>query len=252
MEHTLPRIKRPHTPNQNLLLATLPAADYERLLPHLELVQMPLGWLLYESGGTQDYVYFPTTSIVSLLYVVSDRSSVEIAVAGNEGVVGTAFFTGGVTTPSRTVVQSAGFGYRVKARLLKWEFERGGPLQYLLLRYTQTLVAQMAQTAMCNRHHSVDQQLCRWLLLRLDRLPSNELTMNQDLIANLLGVRRETVTEAAGRLQVAGVINYSCGKITVLDCSKLQARVCECYAVVKRESDRLLSLDVIPNFSNIH
>ena len=229
------------TPKQNHLLAALPAADYERLLPHLELVPLPLGWALYESGSEQGYEYFPTTSIVSLLYEMADGSSAEIAVVGHEGVVGIAPFMGGETTPSRAVVRSAGFGYRIKATVLKGEFERGGPLQHLLLRYTQALITQMAQIAACNRHHSVEQQLGRWLLLSLDRLPSNELTMTQELIANMLGVRREGVTEKAGKLQAAGVIKCGRGKITVLDRSKLEARVCECYAVVKRESDRLLS-----------
>jgi len=230
-----------HTPRQNHLLNALPAADYERLLPELELVPLPLGLAVYESCSQQGYVYFPSTSIVSLLYVMQDGSSAEIAVVGNEGVVGIALFMGGETTPSRAVVQSAGYAYRLKASLLKKEFERGGPLQYLLLRYTQALITQMAQTAVCNRHHSVEQQLCRWLLLSLDRLPSNELSMTQELIANMLGVRREGVTEAAGKLQAAGLIQYSRGKITVLDRPKLEARVCECYAVVKQESDRLFS-----------
>ena len=229
------------TPKENHLLAALPAADYERLLPNLERVPVELGWALYESESHQGYVYFPTTSIVSLLYVMHDGSSAEIAIVGNEGVVGISLFMGGETTPSRAVVQSAGYAFRLKGGILKAEFERGGPLQYLLLRYTQALITQMAQTAVCNRHHSVEQQLCRWLLLSLDRLPSNELAMTQELIANMLGVRREGVTEAAGKLQAAGLIQYSRGKITVLDRSKLEARVCECYAVVKRESDRLLS-----------
>lgn len=231
----------PHTPKQNHLLAALPEADYARMAPHLELFPLTLGAALYESGSQQQYVYFPTASIVSLLYVMQDGSSAEIAVVGNEGVVGIALFMGGETTPSRAVVQSAGYAYRLRASLLKKEFERGGPLQYLLLRYTQALITQMAQTAVCNRHHSVEQQLCRWLLLSLDRLPTNELTMTQELIANMLGVRREGVTEAAGRLQAAGLIQYSRGKIVVLDRPKLEARVCECYAVVKRESDRLLA-----------
>ena len=231
----------PHTPKQNHLLAALPAQDYERMVPHLELVPLALGTALYESGSQQQYVFFPTASIVSLLYVMQDGSSAEIAVVGNEGVVGIALFMGGETTPSRAVVQSGGYAYRLRASLLKKEFERGGPLQYLLLRYTQALITQMAQTAVCNRHHSVEQQLCRWLLLSLDRLPSNELTMTQELIANMLGVRREGVTEAAGRLQSAGLIQYSRGKIVVLDRPKLEARVCECYAVVKRESDRLFA-----------
>jgi CRP-like cAMP-binding protein len=230
-----------HTPKQSHLLNALPPADYERLLPDLELVPLPLGSAVYESGKEQEYVYFPSASIVSLLYVMEDGSSAEIAVVGNEGVVGIALFMGGETTPSRAVVQSAGHAYRLKASLLKKEFERGGALQFLLLRYTQALITQMAQTAVCNRHHSVEQQLCRWLLLSLDRLPSNELTMTQELIANMLGVRREGVTEAAGKLQAAGIIEYSRGKITVQDRPKLEARVCECYAVVKRETDRLLS-----------
>jgi CRP-like cAMP-binding protein len=231
----------PHTPKQNHLLAALPAADYERLLPDLEQVALGLGWALCESGSQQEYVYFPTTSIVSLLNVMNDSSSAEIAVVGNDGVVGIALFMGGESTPSRAVVQSAGYAYRLKGSLLKGEFERGGRLQYLLLRYTQALITQMAQTAVCNRHHAVEQQLCRWLLLSLDRLPSNELIMTQTLIANMLGVRREGVTEAAGKLQAAGLIHYRRGHITVLDRPKLEARVCECYAVVKQESDRLLS-----------
>ena len=231
----------PHAPTQNHLLAALPAALYERLLPHLEQAPLELGWALYESGGQQGSVYFPTTSIVSLLYVMQDGASAEIAVVGNEGMVGIALFMGGESTPSRAVVQSAGYGYRLAGSLLKDEFERGGPLQYLLLRYTQALFTQMAQTAVCNRHHALEQQLCRWLLLSLDRLPSNELVMTQKLIANMLGVRREGVTEAAGKLQADGVIHYSRGKIAVLNRPKLEARVCECYAVVKRETDRLLS-----------
>jgi len=228
-------------PRQNHLLAALPAADYERLLPALELVTLPLGMVLYESGGALGYVYFPTDSIVSLLYVMQDGASAEIAVTGYEGLVGIALFMGGETTPSRAVVQSAGSGYRLKAAFLKNEFDNGGPLQHLALRYTQALITQMAQTAVCNRHHSVEQQLCRWLLLSLDRLPSNELTMTQELIANMLGVRREGVTEAAGRLQKAGLIEYSRGHIVVTDRAKLEARVCECYAVVKKEYDRLLT-----------
>jgi CRP-like cAMP-binding protein len=229
-----------HTPKQNRLLATLPAPDYERLLPDLELVPLPLGWSIYEAGGKLGYVYFPTSAIISLLYVMEDGSSAEIAVAGNEGLVGIALFMGGETTPSRAVVQSAGYGYRLKAMVLKKEFDQGGMLQQLALRYTQALITQMAQTAVCNRHHSVEQQLCRWLLLSLDRLPSNELKMTQELIANMLGVRREGVTEAAGKLQKAGLIHYSRGHITVLDRPKLEKRVCECYAVVKKEMDRLL------------
>ena len=229
-----------HHPRQNHLLAALPEVDYERLLPQLEPVAFPLGWALYESGSEQDYVFFPTDSIVSLLYVMQDGSSAEIAVAGNEGVVGISLFMGGETTPSRAVVQSAGHGYRLRASVLKAEFAHGGELQHMLLRYTQALITQMAQTAVCNRHHTVEQQLCRWLLLSLDRLPTNQLSMTQELIANMLGVRREGVTEAAGKLQAEGLIHYSRGKITVLDRPKLEARVCECYAVVKRESDRLL------------
>jgi CRP-like cAMP-binding protein len=228
------------TPSQNRLLAALPAADFARLQPHLELVPLPLGWAVYEADGTQGYVYFPIDSIVSLLYVMEDGSSAEIAVSGNEGLVGISLFMGGETTPSRAVVQSAGHGYRLSAAVLKREFERGGELQHLLLRYTQALITQMAQTAVCNRHHALEQQLCRWLLLSLDRLPANELVMTQELIANMLGVRREGVTEAAGNLQKARLINYSRGHITVLDRPKLEARVCECYAVVKREYDRLI------------
>ena len=241
----MPMVKNPssserQSPLQNRLLAALPAADYERLLPHLELVPLPLAWAVYESGDAQRYVFFPTTSIVSLLYVMEDGSSAEIAVVGNEGVVGLALFMGGESTPSRAVVQSAGYGYRLRASVLKTEFGGGGELQHLLLRYTQALITQMAQTAVCNRHHAVEQQLCRWLLLSLDRLPSNQLTMTQELIANMLGVRREGVTEAAGKLQAAGLIHYSRGRITVLDRPKLEARVCECYTVVKREYARLL------------
>ena len=230
----------PHTPKQNHLLDALPESDYARLASHLELIPMPLGSVLYESGDQLRYVYFPTTSIVSLLYVLEDGASAEIAIVGNEGVLGISLFMGGDTTPSRAVVQSAGHGFRLKAELLKNEFGRFGPTMHLLLRYTQALITQMAQTAVCNRHHSVDQQLCRWLLLSLDRLDSNELTMTQELIANMLGVRREGVTEAAGKLQDAGLIRYSRGRITVLDRPGLQARSCECYQVVKKEFDRLL------------
>ena len=229
-----------HTPTQNDLLAALPAADYQRLLPDLELVPLPLGMIVYESGGKLDYVYFPTDCIVSLLYVLRDGASAEIAVVGHDGLVGIALFMGGESTPSRAVVQSAGSAYRLASKILKAEFEHNAPLQHLLLRYTQALITQMAQTAVCNRHHSVEQQLCRWLLLSLDRLPWNELSMTQELIANMLGVRREGVTEAAGRLQAHGLIHYSRGHIKVLDRPKLEERVCECYAVVKRESDRLL------------
>lgn len=229
-----------NTPRQNHLLNALPAEDYNRLLPHLELVSMPLGNVLYESGNELRHVYFPTTAIVSLLYVMLDGASTEIAVVGNEGIIGVALFMGGETMPNRAVVQSAGQAYRLKGQLLKQEFNRSGKLQHLLLRYTQALLTQMAQTAVCNRHHSLDQQLCRWLLLSLDRLPSNELAMTQELIANMLGVRREGVTEAAGKLQKAGLISYHRGHITVLDRPGLESRTCECYAVVKQEYDRLL------------
>jgi CRP-like cAMP-binding protein len=228
-------------PRVNRLLGALPDTDYAQVLPHLESSSMELGRAIYESGSRQGYVYFPTTAIVSLLYVMEDGSSAEIAVVGNEGVVGISLFMGGESTPSRAVVQSAGHGYRLRANALINVFSQGGELQHALLRYTQALITQMAQTAVCNRHHSVEQQLCRWLLLSLDRLPSNELTMTQELIANMLGVRREGVTEAAGHLQAAGLIHYSRGKITVIDRPKLEARVCECYAVVKREYERLLS-----------
>src|SRR3990167_7262985 len=220
----------PHTPKQNHLLAALPAEDYARLLPNLELIAMPLGWAVYESGGHMAYLYFPTTSIVSLLYVMESGASAEIAITGNEGLVGISLFMGGESTPSRAVVQSAGEGYRLKASVLKKEFALGGRLQYLALRYTQALITQMAQTAVCNRHHALEQQLCRWLLLSLDRLAGNELRMTQELIANMLGVRREGVTEAAGKLQAEGLIHYSRGRITALDRPKLEARACECYA----------------------
>jgi CRP-like cAMP-binding protein len=229
-----------HSPHQNHLLEALPVSDYERLAPHLELIPMGLGDVLYEPGVRLRYVYFPTTSIVSLLYVMEDGASAEIAIVGNEGILGISLFMGGETTPSRAVVQSAGYGFRLKAQLLKDEFHRFGPMLHLLLRYTQALITQMAQTAVCNRHHSVDQQLCRWLLLSLDRLASNELSMTQELIANMLGVRREGVTEAAGKLQDAGLIRYRRGRITVLDRPGLEARSCECYQVVKTELDRLL------------
>ncbi len=233
-----------HTPKQNHLLAALPAGDYERLLPQLELFPLRLGWAVYEAGAHPGYVYFPTTAIVSLLYVLENGSSAEIAITGNDGLVGIALFMGGESTPSRAVVQSAGYGYRLGAASLKSEFRRGGELQHLALRYTQALITQMAQTAVCNRHHSVEQQLCRWLLLSLDRLPSNEIVMTQELIANMLGVRREGITEAAGKLQQDGVIRYSRGRITVLDRPKLESRVCECYAVVRRETERLLPANI--------
>jgi CRP-like cAMP-binding protein len=229
-----------HSPTENRLLAALPAVEFKRLRLHLELVPLLLGDVIYEAGRELDYVYFPSDSIVSLLYVMEDGASAEIAVVGHEGLVGIAVFMGGETTPSRAVVQSAGYAFRLKALMLKQEFNRSAPVQHLLLRYTQALITQMAQTAVCNRHHSVDQQLCRWLLLSLDRLPSNELTMTQELIANMLGVRREGVTEAAGKLQSAGLIHYSRGRISVLDRPGMEARACECYAVVKKEFDRLL------------
>lgn len=228
------------SPKQNHLLAALPDEDFARLLPDLELISMPLGWSVYESGGPLRYAYFPTTSIVSLLYVMKNGASAEIAIAGNEGLVGIALFMGGDTTTTCAVVQSAGEGFRLKASVVKREFALGGVLQQLALRYTQALITQTAQTAVCNRHHSVDQQLCRWLLLSMDRLPGNELMMTQELIANMLGVRREGVTAAAGNLQSAGLIHYSRGRITILDRKKLEARACECYGVVKREFDRLL------------
>lgn len=236
----------PHDPRQNHLLAVLPAEDCARMFQHLELVSMPLGHVLYESGNELRHVYFPTTSIVSLLYVMEDGASAEIAVVGNEGIIGVALFMGGETMPNRAVVQSAGHAYRLKGQLLKQEFSRSGELQHLLLRYTQALLTQMAQTAVCNRHHSLDQQLCRWLLLSLDRLPSNELSMTQELIADMLGVRREGVTEAAGNLSRAGLIEYRRGHISVLDRAGLEARACECYAVVKKEFDRLLPGLILP------
>jgi len=227
-------------PRQNHLLAALSADEFARISSNLEWVPLPLGEAVCEPGMKMHYVYFPITSIVSLLYVMEDGASAEIAVVGNEGLVGVSLFMGGETTTSRAVVQSAGHAFRMKGALLKAEFFRAGPMQRLLLRYTQALLTQMAQTAVCNRHHSVDQQLCRWLLLSLDRLPSNELIMTQELIANMLGVRREGVTEAAGKLQQAGLIEYRRGHITVLDRAGLETRVCECYAVVKKEFDRLL------------
>ena len=243
----------PHSPKQNHLLAALPLGEFERISPYLELTPLKLGEVLYESGGHLRHVYFPTDSIVSLLYVMEDGASAEIAVVGNEGILGISLFMGGETTPSRAVVQSQGFGYRLPAERLKQEFNRAGPMMHLLLRYTQALITQMSQTAVCNRHHSVDQQLCRWLLLSLDRLSSNELTMTQELIANMLGVRREGVTEAAGKLRDAGIIQYSRGHINVLDRSKLEENVCECYAVVRKEFERLLS-DIPPGraFSSLN
>jgi CRP-like cAMP-binding protein len=230
-----------HDPNQNHLLAALLNAEFDRLAPHLELVPLLLGDVLYESGGKLQHVYFPTTAIISLHYVLENGGSSESAGVGNEGVLGISIFMGGGTTPSRAVVQTGGHAYRLKAHVLMEEFNRAGPVLRLLLRYTQALMTQMSQTAVCNRHHSVEQQLCRWLLLTLDRLPGSELTMTQELIANMLGVRREGVTEAAGRLQTAGYIRYRRGHITVLDRIGLEAAVCECYAVVRKEVLRLLS-----------
>jgi CRP-like cAMP-binding protein len=229
-----------HSPRENHLLDALPKVDFERVSSHLELVTLNLGDVLYESGIELRYVYFPTNAIVSLLYVMEDGASAEIAVVGREGMLGVSLFMGGDTTPSRAVVQSAGFAYRLRAEALKVEFERFGATMRLLLNYTQALITQMAQTAVCNRHHTVDQQLCRWLLLSLDRLESNEITMTQELIANMLGVRREGVNEAAAKLQQVGLIRYSRGHITVLDRKGLEARSCECYKVVKAEFDRLL------------
>jgi CRP-like cAMP-binding protein len=230
-----------HTPRENHILDALAAEERERLFPHLTLIEMPLGMVLYESGDELHHIYFPTDSIVSLLYVMKDGASAEIAVVGNEGAIGVALFMGGETTPSRAIVQSAGFGYRLTGQRLKEEFNRHGNLLYVLLRYTQSLITQMSQTAVCNRHHTVDQQLCRWLLLSLDRLSGDRLNMTQELIADMLGVRREGVTTAAGKLQALGVIRYSRGHITVLDRPKLEKLACECYAVVKKETDRLQS-----------
>jgi CRP-like cAMP-binding protein len=231
----------PHSPNQNHLLAALPAEEFERLAPHLELVPMLLGETLYDPGGQLKHGYFPTTAIVSLLYTMESGASAEIAGVGNEGILGISLFMGGDTTPSSAVVQTAGHGYRLPGKLLKEEFSRAGLMQRLLLRYTQALLTQMCQTAACNRHHSIEQQLCRWLLLTLDRLPTNELVMTQELIASALGVRREGITEAAGNLQRAGIIRYRRGHISVLERAGLEAGACECYAVVKKELGRLLS-----------
>jgi CRP-like cAMP-binding protein len=231
----------PHSPNQNHLLAALPAAEFERLSPHLELVPMPLGDVLCESGDQLHHAYFPTTSIVSLHYVMESGASAEVAGVGNEGMLGTSLFMGGQTTLTRAIVQTGGHGFRLKARLLMDEFNRSGVLMHLLLRYTQALMSQMAQTAACNRHHSVLQQLCRWLLLTLDRMPTNDLIITQELIAGMLGVRREGVTEAAGKLKDLGAIDYRRGHITVLKRTLLNTHVCECYAVVKAETDRLLN-----------
>lgn len=227
-------------PRRNLLLAALPASEWDRWRSELQPVALPLGMVLYESGMRMSHVYFPTSAIASLLYVLEDGASAEVAVVGFDGVVGISLFMGGISTTSRAVVQSAGLGYRLRASILMQEFNRAGPVLHLLLRYTQALLTQMSQTAVCNRHHTLDQQLCRWLLLSLDRLHSDELVMTQELIANMLGVRREGVTEAAGRLQDAGLIRYRRGHISVLDRVGLEHRACECYAVVKREYDRLL------------
>ncbi|WP_022962642.1 Crp/Fnr family transcriptional regulator [Halopseudomonas pelagia] len=234
----MPELSRPQT---NRLLAALPIESQQRLFDHLELVSLPLGQVMYEPGETMRYVYFPTDSIISLLYVMESGASAEISVVGNEGLVGIALFMGGESTPSRAVVQSGGFAFRLLAQRLKDEFNRHGEMLVLMLRYTQALITQMSQTAVCNRHHSIDQQLCRWLLLSLDRLPSNQVSMTQELIANMLGVRREGVTEAAGKLQKLGVIEYRRGNIRVLDRPKLEQLSCECYAVVKKETDRLMS-----------
>jgi len=230
-----------HSPNQNRLLAALPEAEFKRLSPHLGLVPLALGTMLYEPGGQMQHAYFPTTAIVSLHYVMESGASAETAGVGNEGVVGISLFMGGNTTPSSAVVQISVHAYRLDGRLLKEEFDRAGMAQRLLLRYTQALMTQMSQTAACNRHHTVEQQLCRWLLLTLDRMATNELVMTQELVANMLGVRREGITEAAGRLQQAGIISYRRGHIAVLERSGLETRACECYAVVKKELARLLS-----------
>lgn len=232
-------------PKGNQLLAALPDAELQRWMPHLECMELPLGQSLYESGTTLSHAYFLTTAIVSLLYVTEDGSSAEIAVVGNDGIVGIPLFMGGGSTPSRGVVQSAGYGFRLRAQALMQEFNASGPVMHLLLRYTQALITQMTQTAVCNRHHSLDQQLCRWLLLSLDRLQGSELIMTQELIANMLGVRREGVTEAAVKLQKAGLIRYARGHITVLNRQGLEQRSCECYAVVKKEYDRLLLRQIV-------
>ncbi len=234
---------RTTTPLDNQILAALPKMERERLFAHLKLVPLPLGMVLYESGATLRHIHFPTNSIVSLLYVMKDGASAEIAVVGNEGAIGVSLFMGGETTPSRALVQSAGYAYRLTGKRLKQEFSRHGEVLHILLRYTQSLITQMAQTAVCNRHHSLDQQLCRWLLLSLDRLSGIKLEMTQELIANMLGVRREGVTEAAGKLQRDGIIQYSRGRIRVLDRGRLETHACECYQVVKKEFARLLPWD---------
>ena len=229
-----------HTPRQNRILAALPPADYQRLLPHLELVEMGLGHSLYESGGHLQYVYFPIEGIVSLLYVTQNGSSAELAVVGCEGMIGVSLFMGGETTPNRAVVQSACKAYRLPAAVLKAHFAEGGAVQLILLKFTQALITQISQTAVCNLHHSLDEQLCRWLLLSLDRLPHNQLQMTQELIANMLGVRRQGVNESASKLEREGLISYSRGLITVLDRARLEKHACECYSVVKVETERLL------------
>lgn len=231
----------PTAPLENRLLAALSRQEYEYLLPHLEPLTWALGEVVYEPGGHLDYLYFPTTSIVSLVYTMEDGSTAEMGLAGNDGVVGIALFMGGETTPNRGIVQLAGDAFRMKAKILQAEFKRGGALQWLLLRYTQALITQISQTAVCNRLHSVEQRLCRWLLLTHDRVPSSELQLTQEFISNMLGVRREGVTQAARHLQGAGLIRYARGHITILDRQGLEAAVCECYRVVKNEFDRLLS-----------
>ncbi len=240
------------TPLQNHLLSALLPKEFEHIAPYLELVPLPLGHVLYEPGSALHYVYFPTTAIVSMLHVLHDGASAEIAVVGNEGVTGVALFMGGQSMPHRAVVQSAGHAYRLKGQLLMGEFNHCRRFQHLLLHYTQALLTQTAQTAVCNRHHSLNQQLCRWLLMSLDRLSSNELVMTQELIANMLGVRRESVTEAAGKLQKAGLIKYSRGHIRVIDRTGLEERVCECYSVVKKEFDRLLPEYSVPRAATHH
>ncbi len=234
-------VSAPQTPRENHLLAALPLKDYERVPPYLEPVPLPLGWIVHRAGDREKYLYFLTAGIVSRFYVTGNGASAEFAVTGREGVIGVASFLGGESTPSQAVALSPGYAYRLAAELLKSEFERDGPLPRLLLRYTQALIAQTGQIAVCNRHHSLEQRFCRWILSCLDRLPSNELTMTQELIADMLGVRRESITEAAGELQEAGLIHCRRGHIAVLDRRQLEAQVCECYAVVKREYGRLLS-----------
>ncbi len=247
----------PSSPRDNQLLAALPTDAWQRLVPHLELVKLKLGDVIYECGGKLSHAYFPTSAVVSLLYVLEDGASAEIAVVGNDGMLGVALFMGGETMPNRAVVQSEGYAYRLRSQVLKSEFNRFGAMERLLLRYAQTLLTQMSQTAVCNRHHTVQQQLCRWLLVTLDRLPSNELLMTQELIANMLGVRREGVTEAAGKLQRRGLIKYSRGHITIVDRQRLEEASCECYRVVRREYERLLPgkapevVDDFPHYQTI-